>query len=66
MEEALQPARVAAQALKRGEPPPPALADFRREPLGADSGGLVYWYLDLGRATGGANVLPVFRTFHLP
>ena len=52
IEAALQPARVTAQALKRGQPPPPALADFRKLPLGIDSGGHVYWYLDLGHATG--------------
>jgi len=52
IEAALQPARAAAAAVKRGEPPPPALADFRRAPLGTDSSGFTYWYLDLGRATG--------------
>jgi len=52
IEAALQPARMTTQALKRGEAPPPALADFRKLPLGVDSGGLVYWYLDLGNATG--------------
>jgi len=52
IEAALQPARAAAAAVRRGEPPPPALADFRRAPLGTDSSGFTYWYLDLGRATG--------------
>ncbi|KAK9834896.1 hypothetical protein WJX81_007008 [Elliptochloris bilobata] len=52
IESALQPARVTARAIKRGEPPPPALSEFRKTPFGVDSGGLVYWYLDLGHATG--------------
>lgn len=52
IESALQPARATARAVKRGEPPPPPLSDFRKAPLGVDSGGLVYWYLDLGHATG--------------
>jgi len=52
IEAALLPARAAAAAVKRGEPPPPALANFRRAPLGVDSSGFTYWYLDLGRATG--------------
>ena len=52
IESALAPARAAARALKRGEPPAPPLSEFRKAPLGVDSGGLVYWYLDLGHATG--------------